>query len=85
MRLYVLFAQRRESYSGELAPEAIAAVTEFTAEENYELMSGLLDEHKAILGSDVVAINWVSVDVDAAAIRDRLLPAERPIKATATP
>lgn len=81
MKLYVLFAQRRESYNGEFAPEAVTSVTEFQAEEQPELMRGLLDEHRALLGEDVVAINWISMDVDAAAIRGRLLPVERPIKA----
>lgn len=86
MRIYVLFAQSRESYTGECAPEALAAVDEFAMDENPEgLMAGILEEFRVKRGKNVVAIGWVSMDVDAAAVRARLIPSERPIKAVLVP
>lgn len=83
MRIYVLFAQRRESYSGEHAPEVLAAIDEFANDESPEdLMAQIIDEHRAELGSDIVAIGWVSMDVDPKAVRARLIPSLVPVRAT---
>jgi hypothetical protein len=85
MRLYVLFAQRRESYSGEFLPEALESVTEFQIDENPDLLPGLLHEHQAKLGNEIEAINWVSLEVDASAVKAKIIPHQRSLKATVVP
>lgn len=82
MKLYVLFAQYKESYPGELAPDALEAVTEFQVEDNSNLMPDLLSEHsKKLEYQGIAALGWISLEVDSDAIRGRLLPVERPLKA----
>lgn len=78
MLLHVLFAQRRERYTGEFGPEAVATATEYQTDENPDLMQGLYDEAKASMGKDIIGLCWVSMRVNADTIRGRLLPAELP-------
>lgn len=82
MKLYVLFAQLKESYEGEYAPDALEVLTEDSLDGNEEHLDTLKTEHTEKLGKDIVAIDWLTLEVDEGAVRRRLLPIESPIKTT---
>lgn len=72
--LYIVFAQYRESYPDEYAPEAVAVISEFAHEENPDWIEEELKKAKA--NPDVVAAQIFEVDLGgraAAEIRARLL------------
>lgn len=81
MKLHVLFMQRKEAYLGEYAPEVLDAVTEFQAEENEELLLGLLNRHSGKLKDEAVGLAWVTLDVSGNEIRRRLVLNEKVIPA----
>jgi len=60
MKIYVLFGQRHENYPGELAPEALAVVDQFTHDENHQWMEDkqeLMDSINEFVSTEVVAID----------------------------
>jgi hypothetical protein len=74
VKLLIVFAQRKESYPGEYAPEAHAVITEHDHEESPEYIEGQLAYVRAIQG--VVAATIFDVDLGSQAIaqiRARLL------------
>ncbi len=44
MKLYILFGQRKESYYGEYAPEALEVIDEYCHDENPEYIKNKLEE-----------------------------------------
>ena len=60
MKIYVLFGQRHENYPGELAPEALAVIDEFTHDENPQWMAvkqETMDHVNEFVSTEVVAID----------------------------
>ena len=76
MLIFVLFAQRKEAYQGEFAPEALEVRTEHDCDEDIQ-MPELLRRHQS---DEYAALDWLTFEVSDTAIRHRLLPAESPIK-----
>ncbi len=73
MKLLVLFGQRKESYDGEHAPEALACWTEYDAEGNPEGWEAAVAEGKKTYGSDMITYRVIEVWVNQAQIRDLLI------------
>ena len=74
MIVYILFAQRRERYPGQYAPEAVAIMDEFAMEENGEWMSERKAEQQE--RDDIVSAEIIEVDLGKGStetIRERLL------------
>lgn len=75
MKLYVLFAQRKETYDGEYAPEALAVADEYTMDESPEWMERQIKEQVEV-NSDFIAHTVVEIDLGDKAlskIRNRLI------------
>lgn len=70
MNLHILFAQRRQSYDGEHAPEALLCWTEFDVDENPDGFDEAVAE--AQKAPDFTAFRVILVKVDGDKI-DRLL------------
>ena len=73
MKLDILFAQRKCSYPGEYAPEALQVVTEFDYGENPDFIEGKLEDAKA--DSEFISASIIEVTLDDAAYKaifDRL-------------
>lgn len=72
MKLFVLFGQRKESYPGEYAPEALACIDECGMDENPAYIEG---EHKKHRDSDEFeAIAVITLKVNGAKIMEILRP-----------
>jgi hypothetical protein len=61
MIIYILFAQRREAYPGQYAPEALATMNEFDYEENGQWLHTKLEECEK--SDEYVALKILGVDV----------------------
>jgi len=73
MKLYILFAQRRCSYPGEYAPEALEVCSEFDYDENPDWLDNKLAKARA--DSDFVAAEVIHINLDdnaMKAVEDRL-------------
>lgn len=80
MKLYVLFAQRKERYPGEYAPEALHCIDEYGAEEN---PSFLLEIKSDSLASDEFsAVEIITLDFDGAKVHSILNPTQEVIAAS---
>lgn len=79
MKLYVLFGQRKCSYEGEYAPEALSIADEWTMDENPQYMGQELDKY--IKSKEFTSLEIIPVEVSLQEIRERLLPPS-PIKGT---
>jgi hypothetical protein len=79
MRVKLLFIQRREDYPGQFGPELLAAVDEFTDDENPEWFEGEKVNHLAAVGSDAVASAVVTIEVPVDQVMDRLFPERVPV------
>lgn len=62
MIVYVLFAQMKENFPGEYAPEALTAVDEYTL-ENITLDE--IERKTVAPGNDYVVTRWVKVNLNA--------------------
>ena len=74
MKLYIVFAQRKENRAGEYAPEALFVVTEYDRDENPQWIAERLQEVKAdeeYIGADIFEVDIGSVGQDR--IRRHLL------------
>ena len=68
MILHVLFAQRKCTYEGEYAPEALEVCDEYTMDENPEWMEEKVDE---LLDSDEFsAIEVIDIDLTEKGFED---------------
>lgn len=72
MKLHVLFAQRKERYSGEYGLEALEIQTEYDAEDNPAYLPKALEKHQATQEFEALAV--VDLDVNEAEIRKALQP-----------
>jgi hypothetical protein len=80
MEITVLFIQRKESYDGEYAPEALIVADEYTMDVNPEFFD---EEVKRVLeGSDISGHTIVSFEVDQDLIRSLCLNQVNKIQAT---
>jgi hypothetical protein len=73
MILFVIFGQRKETYPGQYAPEALEVMDEYGMEDNPEWLEGKLDEHKkdtSFVNVEIIEINLGSNGQEA--IRERL-------------
>jgi hypothetical protein len=73
MNLYIIFAQRKCSYPGEYAPEALHVVDEFSRDENPDWIAEKLAEAQAadeFVSADIICIRLD--DKAFKAIKDRL-------------
>ena len=59
MLLYVIFAQRKDSYPGENAPEAIACLDEFANDDNPAYLDG--EEERARASGEYVSVRRVAI------------------------
>lgn len=73
MDLYILFGQRKESYDGEYAPEALLCWTEYDVDGNGEGWETALAETKKANAAHMVAMRVVRVSVNQDKIRHLLL------------
>lgn len=74
MKLYVIFAQRKERYEGEYAPEALELMDEYGVEENGAWLATKLEEHRK--NSDLAAVEIVAIDLGSTAqakIKEKLI------------
>lgn len=73
MKLYVLFAQRKCSYEGEFAPEALAVADEFSYDDNPDYLAGELANARQdaeFVGAEIIEVNLGSKAMET--IRQRL-------------
>lgn len=83
MTLYVLFAQRRESYSGEYAPEALAVADEYAMDDNPEWMDSQIKEQVLAYGDEFVGYKVLRIALgegSQALIRRLVLDQHAPIR-----
>lgn len=74
MKLYVIFAQRKERYEGEYGVEALDVADEYTMDENSDWLYGKLEERKK--DPDLVAVEIIEIDLGNGAqdaIREQLI------------
>lgn len=72
MILKVIFVQRKESYTGEYAPEAMECMTEYAYDEYPEYLHEKLDGYKK--DTEFVAAEIINIKVDVKEIEKRLYP-----------
>ncbi len=77
MRLHILFGQRKESYSGEHAPEPLLCWSEWQVEENPDHFDNEVDEATNVNRAEFESIRLFIVVVDQDEIRRRLLEAPK--------
>jgi hypothetical protein len=73
MDLHILFGQRKESYDGEHAPEALVCWTEYDVDENAEGWQEAVAKAKAENGEHMLAMREIRVTCDGDHIRRLLL------------
>lgn len=73
MKLYVLFAQRKCSYPGEFAPEALEVMDEFGYDVNGQWLHEKLEKYKKE-DSTIERIEIVTIEVDSDKINNILNP-----------
>jgi hypothetical protein len=73
MDLHILFIQRKESYPGECAPEALVVWDEYSVDENPEGFENAIKLSLAGQGSDVAAHRVIRVRVDQERIHKLLV------------
>ena len=62
--LHVIFGQRKESYTGEYAPEALDIADEICMEENPAYLAEKLAEHQKDESFEAVEVIRLEVDLD---------------------
>lgn len=73
MDLFILFIQRKESYEGEYAPEALVVWDEFAMDENPEGFEEVCKKELVANGDQVMAHKVIRVRVDGDKIRKLLV------------
>lgn len=82
MEIFVLFAQRKEHYEGEYAPECLAVMSEWDMEENPAYMTD--EKSKADATGEFERTETISLSVSDADVMSRLRPGTKPIPARVT-
>lgn len=73
MKIFLLYAQRKQRYEGEYLPELLEAIDEATTDENPGIADELIAKHRA--DPDLVSVEWFEMKMPAGsqkAIHDRL-------------
>lgn len=84
MKLFVLFGQRKESYPGEYAPEALACMDECGMDDNPAYLEGEHQKYKDTNEFESLAV--IPFEVDGAKVMEILRPATiRPLAAEVVP
>lgn len=79
MKFHVLYAQRKERYKGEYAPEVLAAIDENGQSDNPEYM---LDRKlKAIATNEFESVVVVTMEVNGVKVMEMLRPAKHVLDA----
>lgn len=73
MTLKCLFIQRKEMYEGELAPELLAAVDEFTYDQNPEDHEAYFKEQLDEVKDEIVSHRIIEIEIDQDKVRRLLL------------
>lgn len=76
MKLLILYAQRKERYQGEYAPEVLAAIDEYGQSDNPEYLNG--EKAKAGASGEFESVVVVTLEVNGAKIMEMLRPS-RPV------
>ncbi|WP_019022994.1 MULTISPECIES: hypothetical protein [unclassified Thioalkalivibrio] len=79
MKIYVLLAQRKESYEGEYGPEALGAMTEYEYDINPEFLEERRNEYSR--NREFSAVRIVALDIPEGEVERRLMPEATPIQA----
>lgn len=79
MKVYVIFAQRRERYPGEYGLEALEVMTENDVDSNPDFMPEKLEENRA--SGDFASVAIVTLDVSEGEVRKILQPASTTLPA----
>lgn len=72
MKVHILYAQRKESYPGEYAPEAIAVIDEVGMSDNPDYMAE--QKEAAIKTAEFESVVVVTLEVNGAKIMEALRP-----------
>lgn len=80
MKLFILWGQRKESYEGQYAPEALNCWTEFEVDENPEGFEEDCEAQKAKHLKEFVAFRVIPVEVSGDKIRNILVGTPEPLK-----
>jgi hypothetical protein len=78
MKLHVIFGQRKCTYPGEYAPEALDIMDEYGMDENPKWFEERMAEH--VNNADFSAVAEVVIDVPDYEIDRRLFPARGPVQ-----
>jgi hypothetical protein len=73
MKLYILFGQRKESYEGEHAPEALVCWEEDAVDGNAEGFEEAVEAAQAKYNQCMIAMRVIEVTVDQKQIRQMLI------------
>ena len=73
-------AQRKCTYPGEYAPEALDVITEYDDDDNPDFLQDMKAENEA--SGEFTSVKVVTIDVDDKAINDVLFPSQKPIIGT---
>ena len=79
MDLYIIMAQRKESYPGQFAPEALDVADEWCQDDNPDWLRERLEHHRNSNEFEAVEVIRLTVDMDA--IQRRLRPTIKTISA----
>jgi hypothetical protein len=79
MKLYVLYGQRKCSYSGEYAPEALTCIDENGESDNPDYLVEQKAEYEASGEFDSLAV--VEMDFDGQVVEDALAPKAAKVQA----
>lgn len=85
MRIKVLFIQRREDYPGQLGPELLAAVDEFSDSDNPKWFEEEKRKQLAAVGDDVAASAVMTINIPIDQVLNRLFPEQVPVDAKVLP
>lgn len=80
MKLYILFGQRKCTYDGQYAPEALAVADEWTMDENPDYIDEEYSKYESSKEFSSLAV--VPIKVSSAEIDRRLKPDMTPVKGT---
>lgn len=69
MILKVLFIQRKESYEGQYAPEALCCVDEYAEEENPTWFQDQCKKELEVVKNDIISSKIIEIDIDQSKIR----------------
>ena len=70
MKIYVIFAQRKCSYDGEYAPEALDIISEFGMDENPDYLENKKTEY--IRSNEFTSVTIIPINVSDKDINQRL-------------